>query len=531
MLTSFENSMTDVTKSTEKSFPAEKNLHRPAAPVEIELKFELEPAAAAQLRLHPALAGQPANSKRQRTVYFDTPDGAVRKAGFSLRVRSSGDRFIQTVKPLAASAGLFARSEWEVDVAALEPDRARLVATPLVELASAGALEHLSPIIDSEVTRTSWTVGDHGGRIQVDLDEGRIAAGGAEETLCEVELELVAGEPRQVLALARSLAEVVPMRIGVLTKAERGFALADGSAGKVSKAGPVAVSAEMSVAEGFATIAHACLKHFRLNEGLVIRERDASALHQSRVAMRRLRSALSLFRRVVADDAFGLLRDELRWFTAQLGEGRNLDVYLQRQDIPQEQRGELGVRREAVYEAIVGSLESQRFRLLTLDIVAWLEAGHWRSGPKAQRALKPFARKRLNALWRRVEGYGDDLSHLDEDTRHELRIEIKKLRYALEFFDELFREDRSGRKRFAAEVEGLQEALGLLNDIVTARQLTAATGVEDEGWLVVQPPEQERQLLHACDRHLHQLRKVGRYWMEGAPREAAMAESGAAGED
>jgi triphosphatase len=90
----------------------------------------------------------------------------------------------------------------------------------------------------------------------------------------------------------------------------------DDAPGKITKAGPVPLRADMNVAEAFAVIARSCIRHFRLNEPIVIQKRDPEALHQTRVAMRRLRAAVSLFRPALKDRRFEPLRKELRWFTS-----------------------------------------------------------------------------------------------------------------------------------------------------------------------------------------------------------------------
>src|SRR5688572_27892296 len=102
-------------------------------------------------------------------------------------------------------------------------------------------------------------------------------------------------------------------------------------------------------ARGFAAIAQSCLRHFRLNEPLIIKHREPDALHQARVAMRRLRSALSLFRPAVFDADFPGLREELRWFTGQLGHARNLDVLLLR-EVPDEAREVIVDDRKRAYQ-------------------------------------------------------------------------------------------------------------------------------------------------------------------------------------
>src|SRR6266496_578905 len=179
-----------------------------------------------------------------------------------------------------------------------------------------------------------------------------------------------------------------------MSKAERGFALADGKLSKPSKAQPVFLDRGMSVAEGFETIVAACLRHFRLNEPLVVDFRNIEGLHQARVAMRRLRSALALFRQAVCDQECGQLEDELNWFTAELGDARNLDVYLER-SLTQDQRLFLEAQRENAYDLAIAAMESARFRRLMLDLVGWAAAGQWRGKSCTTKPLKPFMDRRI----------------------------------------------------------------------------------------------------------------------------------------
>ncbi len=487
---------------------------------EIELKFELKSEHVALLHTLPILASAPSSAADQLTVYYDSPKGNVRKHGFSLRVRSAEDGFVQTVKPLDSGAGLFAREEWERKVGSIEPDKDALADTPLSDLVQAGRLKKLAPVIRSEVRRTSWRLEHEASEIAVDLDEGAMVADGTSDSFTELELELLKGTRADLLEAARAIAEQIPLRIGVLTKAARGFALADGSFGKVVKAAPVAVQPQMSVADGLTIIVQACLTHFRRNEPFVVTRRQPEALHQTRVAMRRLRSAFSMFKPVAADEEYEPLRQELRWFTNLLGDARNLDVYLARDDL-EERPPELLRRRDEAYDTIVEALDSARFLKLMFDLVAWLATGQWRSGKKARKPLLPFAGKRLGKMWDRVAGVGD-LAQMDDSARHELRIEVKKLRYGIEFFRALYPAAAAAHKQFAGAVEELQEVLGLLNDIVTAQLLAAqpaAVGESAESTISEPAIEEEDpvpQLVAQSEQCLARLRAIGPYWAAAA---------------
>jgi CHAD domain-containing protein len=97
-----------------------------------------------------------------------------------------------------------------------------------------------------------------------------------------------------------------------------------------------------------------------------------------------------------------------------------------------------------------------------------LRAGPWRETKPARAPLDDFASAQLDKRWRKVNGPGRDLAELDPEARHRLRIEIKKLRYAIEFLAALQTGEAAQRqKQFAAGLEEMQEQLGELNDVET----------------------------------------------------------------
>jgi inorganic triphosphatase YgiF len=474
---------------------------------EIELKLEVAPGATEQLMRQPWIKGAPHSSQQQLSVYYDTPGNELRQRGYTLRVRSIGERYIQTVKSLDNGAGLFARGEWEYEIHGPEPDAERLQQTPLAGI----DVGELRPVIRSEVNRTACHLSPNGAEIELDVDRGTVSASGCKLPVNEIEIELLHGSAASAIELARRIADEVPVKLSVMSKAERGFALADGALAHATKAEPVPVKPEMTIAEGFETIVMACLRHFRLNEPLVIEHRTPEALHQSRVAMRRLRAALTLFRTAVTDAQFGHIKDELRWFTGQLGDARNLDVYLKR-DLPDAERERLKHRRELAYDEVVTAMNSPRLRSLMIDLVAWIALGEWRGRDPARMPLEPYANRRIDRLWHKVSAAGD-LADMDEDERHQLRIRIKKLRYALEFVEQLHAHETQRQKKFGKAVEDLQESLGELNDLVIARTI-----VTSDTW-PIEPEEtngDERTLLRKSDHALGRLTKIGPYWRSKA---------------
>ncbi len=469
-------------------------------PREIELKLECEPSDIAVLQNHPLLREASETAEAElASVYYDTPDRALRAAGLGLRVRRIGERHVQTLK--AEGDGLFARPEWEEAVEGPGPDLTVLADTPLADILDRDA--DLEPLFTTAVTRRTYLVRQGSSTVEIALDTGRIeapAAGDRIAAVCEVELELKAGEASDVFALAHAVAALVPVRLGVRTKAERGYALADGKLERVHKADAVPLGEEASAADAFRAIAHACLRHMRLNEAVLLERRDAGALHQMRVAIRRLRSALSLFGDLVADAQGERLRAELKRMTEPLGRARNLDVFLattlpaERARHPDEV-GLLGLERQLeaartkAYAEVEALLASEAWRALVLDLIGWINAGPWLrdgSGDRPVRRDEPardFAERELDRRRRQVKKRGRRLDRLSPEERHRVRIAAKKLRYGAEFFASLYPGRKAGRRHaaFVKALSGLQDQLGALNDIATAYEVVREEVVEEAG--------------------------------------------------
>ncbi|KMO30507.1 metal-chelation protein CHAD [Methylobacterium variabile] len=460
-------------------------------PRETELKLDVEASDLARLREHPLLAGEWTETELT-SVYFDTPDGRLREAGYTLRVRRDGDRHVQTVKARSkAAAGLFDRLEWESEVAGPAPEPAAFAGTPVAKLLD--GVEDLTPLYTSTVTRSVRRLADggpEGGRIEVVLDRGRVwGPDDRVSPISELELELTGGSPSALFDLARSLGADVPLRLGVLSKFERGDALLKDRLGRAVKAEPVPLAPEMTTAEAFRAVAYACLRQTRLNETVLLGRRDVEALHQLRVSLRRLRSAFSLFGAVIEDRRTPAIKAELKRLSEPFGHARNLDVYLgktlplERERRPDEQgllilERHLETERAAAHDAVRAVLESQEWRGFLLDLVAWIEAGPWLGpdNPQAARRDGParaFATEELERRRRQVKKRGRHLAELDPEARHQVRIAAKKLRYGAEFFAALYDGKKAAKrhKAFAAALADLQDHLGDLNDIATAHTL------------------------------------------------------------
>ena len=262
------------------------------------------------------------------------------------------------------------------------------------------------------------------------------------------------------------------------------------SAGKTDKVPtksktPPAITAEQSVSEAFATI----LRHnFDYTLTWLDEARswtNTEGVHQTRVAVRRMRSALTLFRDAVPKEASDPWGTEMRWIAGQLGRARDLDVFITEglatvgAVLPL--AGKTGLRRlvqeqrERAYENEVRQmLSSARMQRFIDDFPKWVEARAWEQFPGKKKQAKRLAsnvldycRRLLDKQERRVLAAG---THVDRDNHvemHQLRIECKKLRYAAEFFQTIV----SGMDGFIHHMKGLQDLLGVMNDVAVTQRL------------------------------------------------------------
>lgn len=456
---------------------------------EIEVKLELSPDDLDRFATS-GLLGEPSKVVEQRSVYFDTRGHDLFGAGFTLRIRTTGAARTQTVKATGPGASLFARPEWEMPLTEDRP-----VVDHSTPLAGEFGLEpdDLHPQFAVNVERTTWNVVEDGTKIEVALDRGTVVSGCRQTSVGEIELELKDGDPKALFTLARRIEAIVPIRFGILSKAERGFRLMDAER-LVFKAEPVALDRDMGLAKSFRAIALACLRHYRLNED-VLRERgNPEALHQARVALRRLRSAFSLYKDLLQDDESQRIKGELKWLAGAFGTARDVDVLLTRQPSP-DLRALLQTARAARYAELFEVLGGARGRALLIDLHEWLHCGEFQSTAPAElreRSAVDFAEAVLDRERRKLKKHGRTLAKVSDDERHEARKDAKKLRYAADFFAALFDDKRGVRRhsRFIEAMTGLQDRLGTLNDLVSGPQVLETIGLEDH-------PDAEALMVHA----------------------------------
>src|SRR5664280_3547682 len=157
------------------------------------------------------------------------------------------------------------------------------------------------------------------------IDEGQIVATDSSSPVSEIELELKHGNPAELFKIARAISDIVPAQLDVKSKSERGYELIEKTPDAAERACDPELSAGMSAGRAFTLIGRGCLRHLVANEPAT-KIRDAEGLHQMRVALRRLRAAISVFSNIVSDNRIDAIKNELRWLAREFGPARDLDT-------------------------------------------------------------------------------------------------------------------------------------------------------------------------------------------------------------
>lgn len=453
--------------------------------MEIELKLLLSPADNEALMRHPLIAEHangPVRTQQTTARYFDTPDLHFLRHGAGLRVRKVGEEWIQTMKAGGTvQSGLHSRNEWEGPVDRAWPRLGRLRKMmgddkewrEMLDLPD--LKERLESLFVVEVERHTWDLEVDGNQIEMVLDHGHIERHGRRIDINEIELELKEGEPSALFAFALELHEQIPLRLSNISKAERGYMLCRQTGTAPYRAHALTLDQDATVGEALTTILDNCLQHIQLNEQAVINGDDPETLHQMRVGLRRLRSALKLFDGVApCPDP---ITADIAWLGTELGAARDADVLLIStlpliQANPGGKNGMMELQAlalstaQAHRKAAAQALLSPRYTRLLLSMGVWMQ--HIVTDVPDS-PLPKFAYNTMQRLHKQLLKRANRMEESDPGSIHRTRIAAKRGRYALEFFHSLYR--HKGARQYLKTLAAIQSDLGQHNDLVIADRL------------------------------------------------------------
>ena len=463
--------------------------------IEAELKIGLDEAGLARLRGSPALAAlraEPARTKDLVSVYYDTPGHALAEAGVSLRLRRVGRAWVQTVKRKAGavqSSGFFAHEEDErpapggrLVLDGPDPDGA------LAAVRGAAGDAPLAPIFETRIRRQAERLRtSDGAEVELALDDGEVVAGASRAPIREAEIERVSGDVAAVFAVARALFPSGPVRFSAANKAALGYELArtgslDATVSPVF-AGNLALDGDATVETVARDILRDCLAQIAGNIVVVADGTAIEGPHQLRVGLRRLRTAFSLFAPILGGPAMDALGDAAGRLGREVGALRDADVLLDEVVADAAGAGLDAAARDALSDALDARRSAIRTRVraglagpeatgFLFDLAAFIEARGWLApsdyGQSARLAtpVSEAAPAMLRTSHRRVTKMGRRIRELDTEGLHDLRKQLKKLRYAVDMLGSLY--DRDAVSRYLRSLKGLQDAFGSMNDAAMA---------------------------------------------------------------
>jgi len=230
---------------------------------------------------------------------------------------------------------------------------------------------------------------------------------------------------------------------------------------------------EPDAGEGFAANVDAAIEQIEANLAGAVRGRDPEFLHQLRVGMRRLRSTLRCFRKLVRRRRADTIDRRLRSLLHSLGATRDWDVFC-RLDWPPALRGEAERLRSDAGRAARGVMRSANFRAAIRATRDWAKSNPWRRHAEPTEPLSAFAHRALQRLHQKLREAAAGIDWNDAPRRHKVRIRVKRMRYGSECFAPAFR--KAELQRYLRHVKQLQTILGELNDIFVQRRLLRKLG-------------------------------------------------------
>lgn len=433
--------------------------------------------------------------------YYDTVDRRLSKRGVTYRVRKKNRAYLQTVKASATGAGaLSTRPEWEMPIPSARPALDDLPddAKARMGLVLPGELRKLFTVaVERKKAVLDFPARDGVGAatLEVAVDRGNVRAGRKTDVISEVEIELVAGDASAIYGLAAAIVDA-GLSVGRITKAGRGFALLDGGEVPAAKrALRLLLNKDQSTSDALAAIFSAGVESLLDNEAAAVDGTDPEGVHQMRVALRRMRSVLSVFHKSLDPKRIAWASAELKWLADECGPARDGDVFLAEILRPVSGFGidaasidaliaHAVVRRDDGYKRVRAAIASPRYAKLLLGLSKFVETRGWlaQDADAGHPLLQPVGAGGGDILahaYKKLRKKGKGLADMRVADRHEVRIALKKFRYTVDFLQTLYPVEDVAP--FAKALARMQDQFGHLNDVSVAQtmlaDLVAAKGI------------------------------------------------------
>ena len=465
---------------------------------ELELKFAVPSYQQSVLRKN--IDTKTAQQQRLSAYYFDTPNQDLAKKGIALRIRFEDSQWVQTLK--TAGDGVAKRVELNtvlsltgtpdtLDVSSLVPD-VSLITEPTVvaQLTSIMPLDQLAQALTvqyfTDVQRTSRQIKKNNSRIEIAYDIGKVGIGRlnsqkpannhglTQSDIHEIEFELLEGDPSDLIEVAKTWCKKYKLYLSTVTKAQRGsLLLANKQFAQPVKADLAVLQLHKGISQ-FAflqAVVNNCLVQILPNASAIAEgSPDGNLVHQLRVGIRRLRTALKHFK-FAPDYIDPNWLMVLKQTFSLLGEYRDKEILQIKTQPLLESVGAPHVEWSTAVDIMpIDAVRANDFQILLLELIGFTHLAVPADNPKA----KATVAKKLEKLFTAIAVASDKFASLDTESQHGVRKDLKSLRYVSEFAAPLFASQTNGKKgKKAAELnaflqylEPAQDVLGEYNDNV-----------------------------------------------------------------
>ncbi|MEO4159597.1 MULTISPECIES: CYTH and CHAD domain-containing protein [Acinetobacter] len=471
--------------------------------VEVELKFQLPESKKKTVQQY--LKKHKAKNIHLQAKYYDTPDRLLAKNGMALRLRKEDDQWVQTFKAAGQSHLHRVEEETHLGVCDQEPDlnlelyQDNKVVTDLINAALGTQAEKLSLQFETDVQRTYHVFEADNTAIEVCLDDGVVKTADAQSVICEVEFELKQGAVKTLIQFAQQWINRYSLWLDVRSKAERGNLLALGlAASPAVHAKSLTLNKDITAEQALKKIVENCLGQFLPNMAVIADGvAEAEHIHQARVSLRRLRSALKHFAGW-SGELNPVWEEQIAELFRKLGDTRDEDA-IRTEVLPIiQQHGSpelllpVSVQPSKELSTIFSSADTIK---LLLDLLAF---AYSEEDSKSQKgSLKKHIKKSLDKLHHKVISNAEHFSELEVTEQHKIRKQAKQLRYCVEFISSLYPNKKV--QQYLKQLQPVQNTLGQYNDLFIAEGIFNNVVEQDPsfwfalGWVKAKQPQLQKR--------------------------------------
>ncbi|MDK1683689.1 CHAD domain-containing protein [Acinetobacter terrestris] len=485
--------------------------------LEVELKFQIP--LPYQKQIYQLFLSKNARPISLYAKYYDTPERHLAEQKISLRQRLEDMHWIQTLK--APSGHHLERFELETDLGELDNPaldlkiyRSNTQAQKLLQQVLGKQAKNLITQFETDVERLVYVVHYNRAEIEVSLDRGEIRYDDQTLAIYEIEFELKQGSIQDLIKFIQPWVKQYHLWLDVRSKAQRGNLLAQGlKIAPAQFASPLQLKQKDSTDLALKQIVNNALQHLLPNATAIAAEQyNSEHVHQTRVAIRRLRSALRAFGDW-STDADPEWQEQLRTLFRQLGSTRDRDA-LSEGLLPQlQQAGAPFVQLpDAPEENSIPIDESLRSLDAVNLILALLQFVHQPCATKQKTPLKKDIAKKLQKLHQQICKDADHFLELDIESQHRTRKRVKRLRYCIEFIASLY--PGKELKNYLKDLKPAQESLGQFNDLNVAEAMFQDLVKRKQkvwfilGWIA----NEKKYILEQAQAHLDTYAKTDTFW-------------------